>query len=231
MQARIVGLSFAVEPGRAAYIPLTHRYAGAPAQLPLDDVLRGSSPGSKIRRTKKLGQNVKYDQHVLANHGIALAGVAHDTLLQSYVLESHRPHDMDSLAWRHLDVKTITYAEVTGKGASQIGFDQVAIERATEYSAEDADITLQLHRRALSAHRPQMRSSITSTTTIEMPTREVLFRMERTGVLIDATLLAAQSRELGERMHGARAAGVQARRPAVQSGIAASSSARSCSTR
>ena len=145
MQARIVGLSFAVEPGHAAYIPLVHRYAGAPAQLPLDLVLARLKPWFENPAARKLGQNVKYDQHVLANHGIALAGVEHDTMLQSYVLESHRPHDMDSLAWRRLDVKTLTYAEVAGKGASQIGFDQVSIERATEYSAEDADIALQLH--------------------------------------------------------------------------------------
>ena len=149
--------------------------------------------------TKKLGQNVKYDQHILANHGIALAGVAHDTMLQSYVLESHRQHDMDNLAWRYLDVKTISYADVTGKGASQIGFDQVAVERATEYSAEDADITLQLH----GALYPKVTADAKLEyvySGIELPTREVLFRMEREGVLLDGTLLAAQSRQLGERI-------------------------------
>src|SRR5664279_3049856 len=141
MEARIVGLSFSIEPGRAAYIPLTHRYAGVPEQLPIDNVLRRLKPWFEDETKKKLGQNVKYDQHVLANHGIALAGVAHDTLLQSYVLESQRPHDMDSLAWRHLGVKAIAYADVAGKGAGHIGFDQVAIDKATEYSGEDADIT------------------------------------------------------------------------------------------
>ncbi len=146
MSARIVGLSFAVEPGHACYIPLAHRYAGAPDQLPGTRCSAASRRGSPIRATKKLGQNVKYDEHVLANHGIALAGVAHDTMLESYVLESHKPHDMDNLAWRHLNVKTISYAEVTGKGAGRIGFDQVSIEDATAYSAEDADVTLQLHR-------------------------------------------------------------------------------------
>src|SRR6185295_10529553 len=146
MQARIVGLAFALEPGHAAYIPLVHRYAGAPPQLPLELVMARLKPWFENPAAKKLGQNVKYDQHVLANHGIALAGVAHDTMLQSYVLESHRPHDMDSLALRRLDVKTLSYAEVTGKGAAQIGFDQVSIERATEYAAEDADIVVQLHR-------------------------------------------------------------------------------------
>ena len=199
MQARIVGLSFALEPGHAAYIPLVHRYAGAPAQLPLDLVLARLKPWFENPAAKKLGQNAKYDQHVLANHGIALAGVEHDTMLQSYVLESHRPHDMDSLAWRRLDVKTLSYAEVTGKGASQISFDQVSIERATEYSAEDADITVQLHR----VQQPRVAADAGLDfvySSIEMPTREVLFRMERTGVLLDCALLDAQGRELGERV-------------------------------
>ena len=199
MQARIVGLAFAFEPGHAAYLPLVHRYAGALAQLPLDLVLARLRPWFENPAAKKLGQNVKYDQHVLANHGIALAGVAHDTMLQSYVLESHRPHDMDSLAWRRLDVKTLSYAEVTGKGASQISFDQVSIERATEYSAEDADITVQLHR----VQQPRVAAEAGLEfvySSIEMPTREVLFRMERTGVLVDCALLDAQSRELGERV-------------------------------
>ena len=199
MQARIVGLSFALEPGRAAYIPLVHRYAGAPAQLPLDLVLERLKPWFENPTAKKLGQNVKYDQHVLANHGIALAGVAHDTMLQSYVLESHRPHDLDSLALRRLDVKTLSYAEVTGKGASQISFDQVSIERATEYAAENADIVVQLHR----VQQPRVAADAGLDfvySSIEMPTSEVLFRMERTGVLLDCALLDEQSRELGERV-------------------------------
>jgi len=199
MQARIVGLSFALEPGRAAYIPLVHRYAGAPAQLPLDLVLERLKPWFENPAAKKLGQNVKYDQHVLANHGIALAGVAHDTMLQSYVLESHRPHDLDSLALRRLDVKTLSYAEVTGKGASQISFDQVSIERATEYAAEDADIVVQLHR----VQQPRVAADAGLDfvySSIEMPTSEVLFRMERTGVLLDCALLDEQSRALGERV-------------------------------
>jgi DNA polymerase-1 len=199
LQARLVGLAFAIEPGRAAYVPLAHRYTGAPTQLSLDAVLAQLKPWFENTRAKKVGQNVKYDEHVLANHGVTLAGIAHDTILQSYVLESHRPHDMDSLAWRHLDVKTITYDEVTGKGANRIGFDEVAVERATEYSAEDADVTLQLHdvlypRVAADAELKHVYEAI------EMPTREVLFRVERTGVLLDPTLLAAQSRELGERL-------------------------------
>ena len=199
MEARIVGLSFSFEPGRSAYIPLTHRYAGAPTQLPIDAVLRRLKPWFEDPTRKKVGQNVKYDQHVLANYGIALAGVAHDTLLQSYVLESQRQHDMDSLAWRHLGVKTISYADVAGKGAGHIGFDQVSIDKATEYSGEDADITLQLH----GALYPKVKQNPQLDyiySTIEIPTREVLFRMEREGVLIDASVLAAQSRTLGERM-------------------------------
>ncbi len=199
LQARIVGLSFAVEPGHAAYIPLAHNYAGAPQQLPRDAVLARLKPWFENARAGKLGQNVKYDQHILANHGIALAGVAHDTMLESYVLASHRQHDMDSLASRHLDVKTITYAEVAGKGANQIGFEQVALDRATEYAAEDADITLQLH----GVLHPKVAADAKLDfvyARIEMPTREVLFRMEREGVLLDSTLLAAQSRELGERI-------------------------------
>ena len=199
MLARIVGLSFATEPGRAAYIPLAHNYAGAPAQLSLERVLARLKPWFENADAKKIGQNVKYDQHILANHGVGLAGVAHDTLLQSYVLESHRPHDMDSLAWRYLDVKTITYAEVAGKGASQIGFEQVDVARATEYSAEDADITLQLHGVLYPnvAADPKLDFVYAE---IEMPTREVLFRMECEGVLIDSAVLATQSRELGERI-------------------------------
>ena len=199
LRARIVGLSFAIEPGHAAYIPLAHTYAGVPDQLPLEKVLARLKPWFEDAQAKKLGQNVKYDQHILANHGIALAGVAHDTMLQSYVLESHRPHDMDSLAWRYLDVKTIAYADVAGKGASQIDFEQVALDRATEYSGEDADVTLQLH----GALHPKIAADPKLDfvyARIEMPTREVLFRMERTGVLLDSTLLAAQSCELGERI-------------------------------
>ncbi|HWZ73197.1 MAG TPA: DNA polymerase I [Casimicrobiaceae bacterium] len=199
MEAHIVGLSFSFEPGHAAYIPLTHRYAGVPTQLPIDDVLLRLKPWFEDASRKKIGQNVKYDQHVLANYGIALAGVAHDTLLQSYVLESQRQHDMDSLAWRHLGVKTISYADVAGKGAGHIGFDQVSIDKAAEYSGEDADLTLQLH----GALYPKVKQNPQLDfiySTIEIPTREVLFRMEREGVLIDASVLSAQSRTLGERM-------------------------------
>ncbi len=196
---RIVGLSFCVEPGRACYLPLAHSYAGAPDQLDRDTVLARLAPWFGDASRAKVGQNVKFDQHALANHGVALAGVAHDTLLESYVLESHKPHDMDSLAWRHLDWKTLAYAEVCGKGASQIGFDQVSVERATEYSAEDADVTLRLHRHL----HPQLAADAKLERLyreIEMPVREVLFRMERHGVLVDAALLARQGAELAERV-------------------------------
>ena len=199
MNAEIVGISLSVEPGRGAYIPLGHRYAGAPDQLDRDRVLARLGAWLADAARPKLGQNVKYDQHALANHGLALAGVAQDTLLESYVLESHKPHDMDNLAWRHLDVKTLTYDEVTGKGANRIPFEQVAVDRATEYSAEDADVTLRLHH----ALHPRIAADpklLRVYAEIELPVREVLFRMERNGVLVDGALLAKQSRELGERV-------------------------------
>ena len=199
MQARLVGLSLSAAAGHAAYVPLAHAYAGAPAQIGVEAALAILKPWLEAPGAAKLGQNAKYDQHVLANHGVALAGVAHDTLLQSYVLESHARHDMDSLAARHLGEKTISYDEVTGKGAQRIGFDQVEVARATEYAAEDADITFRLHqalypRIAADAKLAYVYGSI------EIPVREVLFRMERNGVLIDAPLLEAQSRELGAKM-------------------------------
>jgi DNA polymerase-1 len=199
MQARLVGMSFSVEPGHAAYLPLAHVYAGAPAQLPLDTVLAKLKPWLEDATRPKLGQNLKYDMHILANYGVALAGIAHDTLLQSYVVESHKPHDMDTMAERHLGVKTIAYVEVCGKGVGQICFDQVSIERATDYAAEDADITLQLHH----ALYPQVKSDAKLTriySEIEMSVMPVLHAMERNGVLLDAALLDAQSRELGAKM-------------------------------
>ena len=197
--AELVGVSFALEPGRAAYLPLAHRYPDAPDQVGRARALELLRPWLEDPARRKVGQNLKYDQHVLANHGVRLAGVAHDTLLQSYVLESHARHDMDSLAQRHLGLKTITYDEVTGKGAQRIGFDEVSVERATEYAAEDADVTLRLHR-ALHpriAADPKLRYVYES---IEMPVREVLFRMERNGVLVDARLLERQGHELGQKM-------------------------------
>jgi DNA polymerase-1 len=197
--AKLVGISLSVEAGEAAYLPLAHAYAGAPAQLPLEPTLALLKPWLEDATRPKLGQNAKYDMHVLANHGIRLRGVQHDTLLESYVLESHKPHDMDSLALRHLGVTTITYEQVAGKGASQIGFDQVSVERATEYSAEDADVTLQLHQ-AMHPRIAQDEKLSFVYRQIEMPVLEVLFDMERAGVLLDTGLLAAHGRELGRRM-------------------------------
>jgi DNA polymerase-1 len=199
MKAELVGLSFAVEAGAAAYVPLAHRYAGAPQQLERAAVLARLKPWLEDARRPKLGQNAKYDTHVLANLDIRLSGVAHDTLLESYVLESHQPHDMDSLAERHLGLKTITYDEVTGKGAARIGFEQVTVERATEYSAEDADVTLRLHQ----ALYPQVQTQEKLERIyreVEMPLTAVLFKMERNGVLLDIALLKELSREFGEKM-------------------------------
>ena len=200
MLAQLVGMSFSVEPGRAAYLPLTHRGADAPEQLPFDEVLKKLKPWLESDQHAKLGQNLKYDAHVLANHGVRLAGIVEDTLLESYVLESDKSHDMDSLAMRHLGVKTIPYTDVCGKGAKQIGFDEVAVDRATEYAAEDADITLRLHRRFAGqlAREPQLAALYRD---IELPTLQVLFEMERTGVLIDPFLLSQHSEELGRRLH------------------------------
>jgi len=199
LAAELVGVSFAVEPGEAAYLAVAHAYAGAPDQLGAERALALLRPWLEDGSRKKLGQNSKYDQHVLANHGVRLAGIAHDTLLQSYVLESSARHDMDSLAARYLGLKTITYDEVTGKGAQRIGFEQVDVRRATEYSAEDADVTLRLHR----VLYPKVAADgklARVYEAIEMPVREVLFRMERAGVLVDAAALERQSRSLGQKM-------------------------------
>ena len=200
MVATLVGMSFATVEGEAAYLPLSHRYADAPAQLPLSEVLAKLKPWLESEGHRKLGQNLKYDAHILANHGIALAGIAEDTLLESYVLESDKSHDMDSLASRHLGLKTLTYAEVCGKGAKQIGFGEVELARATEYAAEDADITLRLHH-ALSAQLAAEPALAALYRDIELPTARVLFEMERNGVLIDDFLLAQHSEELGRRLH------------------------------
>ncbi len=200
MAASLVGMSFSVEPGHAAYLPLAHAYPDAPAQLSLDEVLARLRPWLESDAQRKVGQNLKYDAHVLANHGIRLGGIAHDTLLQSYVLESDRTRDMDSLAMRHLGVKTIPYSEVCGKGAKQIGFAEVAIERATEYAAEDADITLRLHRHLYPklVAEPRLEALYRE---IEMPVLSVLLEMENNGVLIDDFQLASQSQEIGRRLH------------------------------
>ncbi|WP_090536642.1 DNA polymerase I [Paraburkholderia sartisoli] len=199
MTAQLVGLSVAVEPGKAAYIPVAHRGPDAPVQLPRDEVLAKLKPWLESADRKKVGQHMKYDEQVLANYGIEMNGIEHDTLLQSYVLESHRPHDMDNLALRHLGLKTIKYEEVAGKGASQIGFDEVALETAAEYAAEDADITLRLHQ----ALYPQVAAEKDLDhvyRAIELPTSRVLRKMERTGVLIDAEKLRVQSGQIATRL-------------------------------
>jgi DNA polymerase I len=199
MVAQLVGLSVSVEAGKAAYIPVAHRGPDAPTQLPRDEVLQKLKPWLEDASKKKVGQHLKYDEQVLANYGIELNGVEHDTMLQSYVLESHRPHDMDNLALRHLGEKTIKYEEVAGKGASQIGFDEVALDQAAPYAAEDADITLRLHQ----ALYPQLANAprlLEVYRDIEMPTSRVLRKMERNGVLIDGELLRVQSGQIATRL-------------------------------
>ncbi|PTQ76924.1 DNA polymerase I [Nitrosomonas oligotropha] len=199
MQAKLVGISFCIESHHAAYVPLMHNYAGVPQQLALETVLHKLKPWLENAAKPKLGQNLKYDKHVFANHGIQLNGITHDTLLQSYVLESHRPHNMDSLALRHLDVKTISYDDVTGKGVNRIGFDEVALDIATQYAAEDADITLRLHQTLYPGIQKEERLNYIYRE-IEMPVLDVLFEIERNGVLLDYKLLQRQSHELGEKL-------------------------------
>ena len=199
MQARLVGISLAVSALEGAYLPLAHVGPGAPQQLDLQHALKELKPWLEDASKPKLGQHLKYDKHVLAIYGITLAGIVHDTLLESYVLEAHKPHDMDSLAQRHLGYKTITFEEVAGKGAKQIGFDQVDVETATRYAAEDADITLRLHQVLYPqiAREPQLDAVYK---TIELPAMAVLWEMERVGVLIDVNLLNAQSNEIGKKL-------------------------------
>ena len=199
MRAQIVGISLATTVGEAAYIPLRHSYAGAPDQLPFDDVLARLKPWLENASKPKLGQNIKYDTHVLANAGIVIQGYAHDTMLQSYVLEAHKPHGLASLAERHLGRKGLSYEDLCGKGAHQISFAQVDIERAAEYSCEDSDMTLHVHQTLW----PQIEADaglLHIYRDIEMPTSAILGRIERTGVLIDSAKLAAQSQQLAERM-------------------------------
>ncbi|EHR72556.1 DNA polymerase I [Burkholderiales bacterium JOSHI_001] len=199
MRARIVGISFAVTPGEAAYIPLRHDYPGAPEQLDLDAVLAALQPWLEDAAAAKVGQNIKYDTHVFANHGITVRGWRHDTLLESYVLEAHRPHSLESLAERHLHRKGIAYEELCGKGANQIPFSQVNVEQATAYSGEDSEMTLQVHQ-VLYPRIASQAGLLRVYQDIEMPVSALLARIERHGVLVDAQRLAAQSRDLAERM-------------------------------
>jgi DNA polymerase I len=200
MQAEIVGVSFAVQAGEAAYVPLAHDYPGAPDQLPRAEVLERLRPLLEDPARAKIGQNLKYDKSVLANHGIELNGIAYDTMLESYVLDATATrHDMDSLALKYLGVKTITYEEVAGKGAKQIPFSQVGIEQATEYAAEDADITLRLHQALWPKldTEPSLRSVFLD---IDMPLVPVLSRLERNGALVSREMLSQQSHQLGHRL-------------------------------
>jgi DNA polymerase-1 len=201
MQATIIGISIAVAPKEAAYIPLGHDCPGTPSQLDRDDVLNRLKPLLEDADKAKVGQNAKYDANVLSTYGIAVRGLAHDTMLESYVLNSTASrHDMDSLARRHLAYETIPYEDVTGKGVRQIPFSQVDIETACKYAAEDADVTLRLHKTLLPRleAEPKLKSVYA---TIEMPLVPVLARMEQTGVLIDTGALKRQSHELARRMH------------------------------
>ncbi|MET1113415.1 MAG: DNA polymerase I [Comamonas sp.] len=198
LQAKIVGISFSVEPGAAAYIPLCHEGLDVPAQLPFDEVLARLKPWLENPERPKLGQNIKYDRHVLANHGIDVRGYAHDTMLQSYVLEVHRPHGLSSLALRHTGRTGTTYEDLCGKGAHQIPFAQVPVDKAAAYSCEDSDQTLDVHR----VLWPQLEKEpgLRAVYELELQTSEALFRIERNGVMIDAATLAKQSNELGQRI-------------------------------
>jgi DNA polymerase-1 len=197
--AQIVGISLSVTPGAACYIPLAHTAPGAADQLPRDEVLARLKPWLESAKHNKVLQNAKYDQHVFANHGIALAGIAHDTMLQSYVIESDKGHDLGQLCSRHLGLATIAYEDLCGKGAKQISFDQVDIERAAIYSAEDADVTLRVHDvlHPQFANEPGLSRIYHD---IEMPVRQVIWQIERNGILVDAEVLARQSHEMGRKI-------------------------------
>jgi len=200
MQADIVGLSLAVEPGKAAYVPLSHDYPGAPQQLSREHVLGALKPIFEDASRPKVGQHGKYDINILSHYGIALKGLTHDTMLESYVFNATATrHDMDSLATRYLGYSTIKYEQVAGKGAKQISFSQVDCDAACRYAAEDADITLRLHHALwpMLEAEPSLRAVYTD---IEIPLVPVLAKMERTGVLIDANELRKQSQQLGKRM-------------------------------
>lgn len=200
MQAELVGLSFAIEPGEAAYVPVAHQYPGAPVQLGRDAVLARLKPLLEDPARPKVGHHLKYDAHVLAHYGIELDGIAFDTMLESYVLDSTASrHDMDSLALKYLGLETIHYEDVAGKGAKQIRFDEVDIDAATEYAAEDADVTLKLHRELWPRLKAEPRLAALLTE-LEMPLARVLLKMEHTGVLVDCDMLYEQSGEIRAKM-------------------------------
>ncbi len=200
MDAEIVGVSFAIEPGEAAYVPLGHDYMGAPEQLDRDEVLEQLKPLLEDPALAKVGQNLKYDKNVLANHGISLEGIAEDTMVESYVLNSVATrHDMDSLARHYLDEQTITFESIAGKGAKQLTFNQIDLEKAGPYAAEDADITLRLHQ-TLKPLLEQTGKLASVYRDIDLPLIPVLSRMEQRGTLISASTLRQHSQELAERM-------------------------------
>lgn len=196
MDAEVVGLSFAVEMGEAAYLPLAHDYEGAPDQLARDEVLELFKPLLESKDIKKIGQHLKYDRNVLLNHGIDLQGIEHDTMLQSYVCDAAaNRHDLDVLAKKYLDVKTTKFEDIAGKGVKQLTFNQIEIEPAGDYAAEDADVALQLHNQLnkIVSSEPALKKVYEE---IELPLLNVLSNIERTGVLVDAELLLAQSEEI-----------------------------------
>jgi DNA polymerase-1 len=200
LTANLIGLSFAIAPGEAAYLPVAHDYLDAPAQLDRDYVLATLKPLLEDEKALKVGQNLKFDMGLLARYDITLRGIAFDTMLESYVLDSvGGRHDMDSLSDRYLGHKTVTFEEIAGKGKKQLTFNQIALEQAAPYAAEDADVTLQLHL----AMWPQLKESaelLKVFNEIEMPLLPVLSHIERTGVLIDQSILATHSIELTKRL-------------------------------
>ena len=200
MKAELVGLSFAVEVGKAAYVPLTHDYVGAPEQLDKAWVLAQLKPLLESKTIKKIGQNLKYDANVLSHEGIELQGVDFDTMIESYCYNSVATrHNMDALALKYLDYKTVHFEDIAGKGAKQLTFNQIDIEKAGHYAAEDADITLRLHQAIFPALK-QLPEQLSVYSEIEMPLMPVLAQMEQTGVLIDSDLLAEQSQSIGQRL-------------------------------
>lgn len=200
MKAELVGLSFAVEVGKAAYVPLTHDYVGAPEQLDRDWVLAQLKPLLESITIKKIGQNLKYDANVLSQYGVKIQGVAFDTMIESYCYNSVATrHNMDALAQKYLGYKTVSFEDIAGKGAKQLTFNQIEIEKAGHYAAEDADITLRLHQAIFPALK-QLPEQLSVFESIEMPLLPVLAQMEQTGVLIDSDVLDRQSQEIGQRL-------------------------------
>ncbi|MGD2160370.1 MAG: DNA polymerase I [Gammaproteobacteria bacterium] len=199
MAARVVGVSFAIKAGEAAYVPFGHDYAGAPKQLTEKQVLGALEPLLQDARKAKIGQNLKYDAHVLENHGIHMQGIAEDTMLESYVLDSTQRHDMDSMALRLLGHETIHFENIAGKGSRQLTFNQIDLEQAGPYAAEDADITLQIHQQ-LSAQLQAETKLMSVYREIELPLLPVLQKIERNGVKVDVPMLKKQSKQLTKRI-------------------------------